>query len=171
MTDLRKGEEVIVTSYQLGTGHSGGFSEVSGVPAEWAVPVLKGLSVKEAVIVGTAGFTAGLSLQMLEDNGLEPGQGPVPKASIIVELLSCSVGTMKKYHLIPMTAVNCGNNRRKNLQADVVYFFTAAFHSQTMANCPSFRCPVTDPFIFSIKLFTIDKPNPVRFPERDTSAI
>src|SRR5699024_10667978 len=120
MTDLRKGEEVIVTSYQLGTGHSGGFSEVARVPAEWAVPLPKGLSLKKAMILGTAGFTAGLSLQRLEDNGLEPGQGPVPKASIIVELLSCSVGTMKKYHLIPMTDLNSGNKSRKNHQADVV---------------------------------------------------
>jgi len=72
-----EGDEVIVTSYQLGTGHSGGFSEVARVPADWAVPLPEGLSLKEAMILGTAGFTAGLSVQRLKDNGLEPDKGPV----------------------------------------------------------------------------------------------
>src|SRR5699024_12374130 len=62
---------------QLGTGHSGGFSEVARVPAEWAVPLRDGLSLKEAMLLGTAGFTAGLSVQRLKDNGLEPDKGPV----------------------------------------------------------------------------------------------
>lgn len=71
------GDEVIVTSYRLGTGHFGGFSEIACVPGEWVVPLPKGLSLREAMILGTAGFTAGLSIQRLEENGLEPSQGPV----------------------------------------------------------------------------------------------
>ena len=74
---FKKGDEVIVTSYKLGTGHSGGFSEIARVPAEWVVPLPKGLTLKEAMILGTAGFTAALSVQRLEENELEPSQGPV----------------------------------------------------------------------------------------------
>ncbi|WP_087972027.1 acryloyl-CoA reductase [Oceanobacillus rekensis] len=74
---FQKGDEVIVTSYKLGTGHSGGFSEVARVPLEWVVPLPKGLSLKEAMILGTAGLTAALSVSKLEDAGLKPEDGPV----------------------------------------------------------------------------------------------
>ncbi|UTR13046.1 acryloyl-CoA reductase [Evansella sp. LMS18] len=73
----KTGDEVIVTSYRLGTGHSGGFSEVARVPADWVVPLPEGLTPKEAMILGTAGFTAALSVERLEDNGLTPKDGPV----------------------------------------------------------------------------------------------
>ncbi|SFB21851.1 putative quinone oxidoreductase, YhdH/YhfP family [Lentibacillus halodurans] len=90
------GDEVIVTSYQLGTGHSGGFSEVARVPADWVVPLPKGLSLKEAMILGTAGFTAGLSVQRLEDNGLKPGQGPVLVAGATGGVGSIAVNMLAK---------------------------------------------------------------------------
>lgn len=74
---FKEGDEVIVTSYKLGTGHFGGFSEMARVPAAWVVPLPKGLTLRESMILGTAGFTAALSVQKLEDHGLKPGQGPV----------------------------------------------------------------------------------------------
>ncbi|GAB3046857.1 acrylyl-CoA reductase family protein [Virgibacillus ainsalahensis] len=74
---FKSDDEVIVTSYALGTGHAGGFSKVARVPGEWVVPLPKGLTLKEAMILGTAGLTAGLSIQRLEDNGLTPGKGSV----------------------------------------------------------------------------------------------
>lgn len=74
---FKPGDEVIVTSYTLGTGQFGGFSEIARVPSEWVVPLPKGLSLKEAMILGTAGFTAALSVQRLEDNELNPNLGPV----------------------------------------------------------------------------------------------
>ncbi|RLL48540.1 acryloyl-CoA reductase [Oceanobacillus piezotolerans] len=73
----KEGDEVIVTSYMLGTGHSGGFSEVARVPAEWVVPLPEGLSLKESMILGTAGLTAALSIVKLENIGLKPDDGPV----------------------------------------------------------------------------------------------
>lgn len=76
-TLVKIGDEVIVTSYQLGTSHFGGFSEIASVPADWIVPLPNGLSLREAMILGTAGFTAALSVIRLEENGLEPDQGPV----------------------------------------------------------------------------------------------
>ncbi|MDN4525920.1 acryloyl-CoA reductase [Fictibacillus fluitans] len=74
---FKEGDEVIVTSYQLGTGRHGGFSEIARVPSKWVVPLPKGLTLRESMILGTAGFTAALSVQRLEDNDLEPHDGPV----------------------------------------------------------------------------------------------
>lgn len=73
----REGDEVIVTSYDLGVSHFGGFSEFARVPADWIVPLPEGLTLKEAMIYGTAGFTAALSIDRLEKNGLHPELGDV----------------------------------------------------------------------------------------------
>ncbi|WP_373497867.1 YhdH/YhfP family quinone oxidoreductase [Desulfococcus sp.] len=59
---IRAGDEVIVTSYDLGMNTSGGFGQYIRVPAAWVVPLPSGLSLRESMIYGTAGFTAGLSL-------------------------------------------------------------------------------------------------------------
>ncbi|KRF38615.1 acryloyl-CoA reductase [Paenibacillus sp. Soil787] len=74
---FREGDEVLVTSYELGTGHYGGFSAYARVSADWVVPLPQGLTHREAMILGTAGFTAALSIQRMEENGLIKEQGPV----------------------------------------------------------------------------------------------
>src|SRR5690606_39044814 len=74
---FKEGDEVIATSYEIGVSHFGGYSEYARIPADWIVPLPEGLSLKEAMIIGTAGFTAGLSVYRLEQNGLAPGQGKV----------------------------------------------------------------------------------------------
>jgi NADPH2:quinone reductase len=74
---LREGQPVLVTGYDLGVGHDGGYSEYVRVPSEWVVPVPAGLSLFDAMAIGTAGFTAALSIVELERNGLKPGNGPV----------------------------------------------------------------------------------------------
>ncbi|KRE46256.1 acryloyl-CoA reductase [Paenibacillus sp. Soil724D2] len=74
---FREGDEVLVTSYELGTGHYGGYSAFARVPADWVVPLPQGLTHREAMILGTAGFTAALSIQRMEENGLSKEQGPV----------------------------------------------------------------------------------------------
>jgi NADPH2:quinone reductase len=73
----REGDEVIVTGYELGVNHDGGYAEVVRVPGDWVVPLPPTLTTIEAMIIGTAGFTAALSILELERNGLEPGRGPV----------------------------------------------------------------------------------------------
>lgn len=93
---FKVGEEVIVTSYKLGTGQFGGFSEIARVPADWVVPLPKGLSLREAMILGTAGFTAGLSIQRLEENGLECSQGPVLVAGATGGVGSIAVNILAK---------------------------------------------------------------------------
>jgi len=71
------GDAVIVHGYELGVSHHGGFAQVARVPAEWVVPLPDGLTTREAMVVGTAGYTAALSVLTLLDHGLEPGAGTV----------------------------------------------------------------------------------------------
>jgi acrylyl-CoA reductase (NADPH) len=74
---FKAGDQVLVTGYDVGIGHFGGYAQYARVPAEWVVPLPKGLDLYEAMIYGTAGFTAMLSVLAMERNGLKPGQGPV----------------------------------------------------------------------------------------------
>ncbi|MEI3607276.1 acryloyl-CoA reductase [Pseudogracilibacillus sp. SE30717A] len=74
---FKEGDEVIATSYEIGVSHFGGYSEYARIPSEWIVPLPEGLSMKEAMAYGTAGFTAALSIQRLEDSGLTTDAGPV----------------------------------------------------------------------------------------------
>ncbi|MEK4516766.1 acryloyl-CoA reductase [Paenibacillus sp. FSL H8-0122] len=74
---FREGQSVIATSYGIGVSHFGGFSEYARIPADWVVELPEGLTLREAMIYGTAGFTAALSVQALEAQGMTPDQGKV----------------------------------------------------------------------------------------------
>ena len=74
---FKEGDEVIATSYEIGVSRDGGYAEYAYIPAEWVVTLPKGLTLKEAMIIGTAGFTAALSVQRLQDNQVTPEDGPV----------------------------------------------------------------------------------------------
>jgi NADPH2:quinone reductase len=76
-TRVRVGQPVLVTGYDLGVAHDGGYSSRVRVPAEWVVPIPEGLTPFEAMAIGTAGFTAALSVADMEHNGLTPSSGPV----------------------------------------------------------------------------------------------
>jgi putative YhdH/YhfP family quinone oxidoreductase len=75
--EFATGDKVIVHGYDLGVARHGGFAEYARVPAEWVVPLPDGLTTRQAMALGTAGFTAGLSVHLLETWGLRPGAGPV----------------------------------------------------------------------------------------------
>ncbi|OMD79061.1 MULTISPECIES: acryloyl-CoA reductase [Paenibacillus] len=78
-TDERfhKGQQVIATGYGVGVSHFGGFSEYARIPAGWITPLPEGLTLKEAMIYGTAGLTAALSILALEDHDVSPDKGKV----------------------------------------------------------------------------------------------
>ncbi len=78
-TDSRfaKGQPVIVTGYDLGINHFGGYSELARIPADWVAPLPDGMSLKEAMALGTAGFTAALSIEAMERMGLKQEDGTV----------------------------------------------------------------------------------------------
>jgi acrylyl-CoA reductase (NADPH) len=71
------GDPVIVTGYDLGMNTPGGFGEYIRVPADWVVPQPDGLSLKESMILGTAGFTAACGVMKIIDGGISPGSLPV----------------------------------------------------------------------------------------------
>lgn len=71
------GDEVIVIGYDLGMNTSGGFGQMIRVPSAWVIPKPSGLSAKDSMIIGTAGFTAALCVEKLLLNGLRADQGPV----------------------------------------------------------------------------------------------
>ena len=89
------GDEVLVTGCGLGESHDGGFSEFVRVPADWVVTLPVGLSLFDAMALGTAGFTAALAIDRLEQNGQQPVQGAIVVTgasggvgSIAIDLLS-----------------------------------------------------------------------------------
>lgn len=73
----KAGDQILVTGYDLGANTDGGYSEYIRVPADWIVPLPDGLSLKESMILGTAGFTAAICVQSLLDNNLLPENGEV----------------------------------------------------------------------------------------------
>jgi acrylyl-CoA reductase (NADPH) len=75
--DFKSGDEVIVTSYDLGMNTSGGFGQYIRVPAKWVVRMPHNLSPRESMIFGTAGFTAALSVYRLIDYGITPDMGRI----------------------------------------------------------------------------------------------
>ncbi len=74
---FREGQQVLVTGFDFGVAHDGGYAGLARVPADWVVAIPAGLSARDAMAIGTAGFTAALSIVDLEQNGLAPSQGPV----------------------------------------------------------------------------------------------
>ncbi|HID1442950.1 TPA: oxidoreductase [Staphylococcus aureus] len=67
---FKEGDNVLVTGYDVGVTHTGGFSEYAQVPGEWIVPIPQEMSIKESMVYGTAGFTAALSIFELEKYGM-----------------------------------------------------------------------------------------------------
>jgi NADPH2:quinone reductase len=74
---VRPGDPVVLNGMGLGESHDGGFAEVLRVPGGWVVPLPAGLSLREAMILGTAGFTAALAILRMELNGQRPDMGAV----------------------------------------------------------------------------------------------
>jgi acrylyl-CoA reductase (NADPH) len=74
---FRPGDAVLAHGYDIGVSRHGGYAAFARVPAGWVVPLPTGMGAREAMAIGTAGFTAAMSVVALEDRGLEPDAGPV----------------------------------------------------------------------------------------------
>ena len=74
---IEVGSAVLAHGYDLGVSRHGGYAEYERVPAGWVVPLAPGLTPRDAMSIGTAGFTAGMSVIALEERGLDPADGPV----------------------------------------------------------------------------------------------
>jgi acrylyl-CoA reductase (NADPH) len=92
---FQPGDEVIATSYDLGVAHDGGLAGMVRVKADWVVPLPAGLTLYESMALGTAGYTAGLAVELAERNELAPAAGKVVVngatggvASLVIDMLA-----------------------------------------------------------------------------------
>ena len=102
---FRAGDAVIATSFDIGVAHHGGYAEMARVPANWVVPLPQGLSMYEAMALGTAGFTAALGIVRMEENGLTPAKGPVIVSGATGGVGSLAVDMLARrgYHVVALT--------------------------------------------------------------------
>lgn len=109
------GQEVLITGYDLGVTHTGGFAEYARVNADWLVPLPEGLSLKEVMIFGTAGFTAAQSVAALEEHGMTPADHP----AILVTGSTGGVGSVAIQILAKLGYDNITALVRKEYQVEV----------------------------------------------------
>jgi len=105
--DFKAGDEVIVTSYDLGMNTSGGFGQYIRVPASWVVKMPENLSPRESMIFGTAGFTAALSVYRLVDYGITPDKGRILVSGATGGVGSIAVSILNKagYEVVAVNGI------------------------------------------------------------------
>ena len=103
--EFRPGDEVLVTGHDLGAAHWGGWAEFVRVPHEWVLPLVEGLSHRQAMILGTAGLTAAFCVDALQRHGVEPAAGPVVVTGASGGVGSFAVAVLGKlgYHVVAVT--------------------------------------------------------------------
>lgn len=121
-TRFKSGDAVLVTGFDMGVAHDGGYAEYVRVPAEWIVPLPVSLSLFEAMALGTAGFTAALAIHRLEQNELSPDKGKVivtgatgGVGSLAIQMLS-QIG----YYVVALTGKDSEHDYLKALGASEV---------------------------------------------------
>ena len=119
---FHENDEVLVTGHDLGVSQDGGYAEYVRVPAQWVVPLPQGLSLFEAMVLGTAGFTAALSLIRLEQNGLTPTGGPVIVTGATGGVGSVAVGSLSAlgYQVTALTGKDTEHDYLRHLGANDV---------------------------------------------------
>ena len=102
---VKPGEEVLVTGYDLGANTDGGYGEYVRVPAGWGVGLPDGLSTRESIVYGTAGFTAALSVYKMEEYGTTPDMGEVlvTGATGGVGSVACAILAKAGYSVVAST--------------------------------------------------------------------
>lgn len=118
---FQAGDKVIVTGYDLGMNTPGGWGEYISVPAEWAVKLPEGLSLKEAMIIGTAGFTAGISIARLTEL-VKPEDGKILVSGATGGVGSVALSLLSKlgYSTIAISRKTSANDYLKSLGADEI---------------------------------------------------
>lgn len=116
---FKEGDSVIATSYDIGVAHHGGFAEYGRVPADWVVSLPAGLSLSDAMALGTAGFTAALGIVRMEENGLQPANGKVivTGASGGVGSIAIDILAALGYEVVALTGKESETDYLKNLGA------------------------------------------------------
>lgn len=124
---FKPGDEVIATSFDIGVAHHGGYAEYARVPGDWVVPLPAGLSLFDAMALGTAGFTAALGIVRMEENGLTPAKGPVIVSGATGGVGSLSVDMLAKlgYQVTALTGKETEVEYLKRLGASEVMLRSA----------------------------------------------
>jgi len=101
----KRGDKVIVTGYDLGVSHDGGYSEYVRVPGDWIVRRPESMTAFDAMTLGTAGFTAALAIHLMQHNGLKPENGPVAVTGATGGVGSVAIEILAKqgYHVVAIT--------------------------------------------------------------------
>ncbi len=117
-----EGDKVIVTGYEMGVAHDGGYSELVRVPANWVVRLPLGLSLHDAMALGTAGFTAALSLYRLQQNDVKPENGKVVITGATGGVSSLAINMLKRlgYHVVAITGKDSEHEYLKSIGAEEV---------------------------------------------------
>lgn len=118
-TRFTAGDEVLVTGYSMGVAHDGGFAEYVRVPADWVVPLPTGFTLFDAMALGTAGFTAALSIHRLEQNELCPENGKVIVTGATGGVASLAIGMLAQcgYHVAALTGKDSQHDYLNSLGA------------------------------------------------------
>ncbi|MDW8468502.1 MAG: oxidoreductase [Burkholderiales bacterium] len=100
-----KGDAVLATGYDLGVRHHGGYAEYARLPADWLVKIPTGMTLWEAMALGTAGFTAALAIARMEHEGLAPANGPVIVSGATGGVGSIAVAALARlgYRVVALT--------------------------------------------------------------------
>ena len=103
--DWKQGDKVILNGWGVGETHHGAFAERARVKGDWLVPLPEGMSARDAMAVGTAGYTAMLSVMALERHGITPDRGPVVVTGAAGGVGSVAIAILSKlgYHVIAST--------------------------------------------------------------------
>ena len=118
---FREGDSVLVTGYDLGMNTPGGFAEYIRVPAEWVVKITANLSLKESMILGTAGLTAALALDRMEQAGLDKeGEVLVTGASGGVGSMAVAIFSGQGYKVVAGTGKTDQEDYLKNIGASSI---------------------------------------------------
>ncbi len=119
---FRAGDAVLVTGYDMGVAHDGGFAEYVRVPAEWVVPLPQGLPLFEAMALGTAGFTAALAIHRLEQNELTPEKGKVIVTGATGGVGSLAIQMLSQlgYQVVAMTGKDSEHDYLRSLGASEI---------------------------------------------------
>lgn len=119
----KPGDEVVLTGWGVGERHWGGMAQLARVKSDWLVPAPKGLSLQQAMGIGTAGFTAMLCLLALEERGLTPGEGRevvVTGASGGVGSMAVALGTAMGHAIVAATGREETHDYLKSLGAKTI---------------------------------------------------
>jgi NADPH2:quinone reductase len=119
---FKAGDAVLVTGYEMGVAHDGGFAEYVRVPADWVVLLPQGLTLFEAMALGTAGFTAALAIHRLEQNELTPERGKVIVTGATGGVGSLAIQMLSQlgYHVVALTGKDSEHAYLKALGASEI---------------------------------------------------